>query len=93
MLARYAAACGEDVSGASSDLSGYVDASQVAAFAQDAVDYLVSEGVFGQDTDALRPADAISRAEVAAMVVRLDGSFDFGLMPSKPENPNVRPEK
>ena len=92
MLARYAAACGEDVSGASSDLSGYVDASQVAAFAQDAVDYLVSEGVFGQDTDALRPADAISRAEVAAMVVRLDGSFDFDLMPSNPDNPNVRPE-
>ena len=81
MLARYAAKCGEDVAGAEADLTGYTDAGQVAAFAQDAVDYLVSEGVFGQDVDALRPMDAIQRAEVAAMVVRLDSVVDYDLIP------------
>ncbi|MBM6954000.1 S-layer homology domain-containing protein, partial [Enorma phocaeensis] len=44
----------------------------------EAVAWAVEAGVMGQDVDALRPADAISRAEVAAMTVRVqpDGKLD-----------------
>ena len=70
MFYRYAAAQGTDASGVA-DLSGYTDAASVSDWAEQAVAWAVEAGVFGQGTDALRPSDPISRAEVAAMAVRL----------------------
>ena len=70
MFYRYAKAQGMDVSG-SADLSAYADGSAVSGWAAEAVEWAVSEGVFGKGTDVLRPAEPISRAEVAAMAVRL----------------------
>ena len=80
MLGRYAEKCKVDVEGAEADLSAYADASSVAPFAEEYVEYAVSAKVMGQDVTELRPADDITRAEVAAMVVRLSGQFDFDLM-------------
>ncbi|MBM6953981.1 S-layer homology domain-containing protein [Enorma phocaeensis] len=80
MLGRYAEKCKVDVAGAEADLSAYADASSVAPFAEEYVEYAVSAKVMGQDVTELRPADDITRAEVAAMVVRLNGQFDFDLM-------------
>ena len=70
MFYRYAKAQGMDVSG-TADLSAYADGSAVSGWAAEAVEWAVSEGVFGKGTDVLRPAEPISRAEVAAMAVRL----------------------
>ena len=70
MFDRYAAAQGMDVTG-SAVLSGYADGAQVSAWAAEAVAWAVEAGVFGQGTDELRPSDPISRAEVAAMAVRM----------------------
>lgn len=70
MFYRYAKAQGMDVSGAA-DLSAYADGSAVSGWAAEAVEWAVSEGVFGKGTDVPRPAEPISRAEVAAMAVRL----------------------
>ena len=70
MLYRYAKAQGMDVSGAA-DLSAYADGEAVSWWAAEAVAWAVDAGVFGQGTDVLRPSDPISRAEVAAMAVRL----------------------
>ncbi|MBM6954009.1 S-layer homology domain-containing protein, partial [Enorma phocaeensis] len=67
MLARYAKMTGVDTDADLSELDAYTDGSAVADFADEAVAWAVEAGVMGQDVDALRPADAISRAEVAAM--------------------------
>ena len=92
MLARYAAKCGEDTAvDADAILGEYEDADTVSEWADGDVAYLVSTGVMGSDSP-LRGADPITRAEVATMVVRLDGVFDFDLMPIVPDNPNWRPE-
>ena len=90
MLARYAAKCGEDTAvDADAILGEYEDADTVSEWAEGDVAYLVSTGVMGSDSP-LRGADPITRAEVATMVVRLDGVFDFDLMPIVPDNPNWR---
>ena len=70
MFYRYAKAQGMDVSGGA-DLSGYADEAAVSGWAADAVAWAVEAGVFGQGTETLRPSDPISRAEVAAMAIRL----------------------
>ncbi|MBM6953990.1 S-layer homology domain-containing protein, partial [Enorma phocaeensis] len=67
MLARYAKMTGVDTDADLSALDAYTDGASVADFADEAVAWAVEAGVMGQDVDALRPADAISRAEVAAM--------------------------
>ena len=82
MLARYAKVAELDAAGVDVDeskMDAYTDAGQVAAFAEDSVAWAVSAGVMGQDVTELRPADAISRAEVAAMTVRVqpDGKLNF----------------
>ena len=90
MLARYADACGEDTDvDVDAVLGGYDDAASVADWARGDVAYLASTGVMGSDSP-LRGSDPITRAEVATMVVRLDGVFDFDLMPITPSNPNER---
>ena len=80
MLARYAKMTGVDTDADLSELDAYTDGSAVADFADEAVAWAVEAGVMGQDVDALRPADAISRAEVAAMTVRVqpDGRLTDG---------------
>ena len=84
--------CGEDTAvDADAILGEYEDADTVSEWAEGDVAYLVSTGVMGSDSP-LRGADPITRAEVATMVVRLDGVFDFDLMPIVPDNPNWRPE-
>ena len=70
MFYRYAQTQGMDVSGRA-DLSGYADEAAVSGWAADAVAWAVESGVFGQGTETLRPSDPISRAEVAAMAIRL----------------------
>ena len=93
MLARYAAKCGEDTAVDTDEvLAAYEDASSVADWARGDVAYLASTGVMGSDSP-LRGSDPITRAEVATMVVRLDGVFDFDLMPINPSNPNERPNQ
>ncbi|MBM6953980.1 S-layer homology domain-containing protein [Enorma phocaeensis] len=78
MLARYAKMTGVDTDADLSALDAYTDGASVADFADEAVAWAVEAGVMGQDVTALRPADAISRAEVAAMTVRVqpDGKLD-----------------
>ena len=70
MFYRYAQTQAMDVSGRA-DLSGYADEAAVSDWAADAVAWAVEAGVFGQGTETLRPSDPISRAEVAAMAIRL----------------------
>ena len=70
MLYRYAKAQGKDVS-AYADLSGYADGAAVSDWAAEAVEWAVSEGIMGVGTDELRPQDDLSRAEMAAMAVRM----------------------
>ena len=77
MLARYAKMTGVDTTADASALEGYTDASAVADYAADSVAWAVEAEVMGQGVDALRPTDSITRAEVAAMTVRVqpDGRF------------------
>lgn len=70
MLYRYTQVQGKDVSG-QADLSGYADAASVSDWAAEAVAWAVDAGIMGVDTDALNPQGLATRAEVAAMVVRL----------------------
>ena len=76
MLYRYVASQGKDVSG-QADLSAYTDGASVSAWAADAVEWAVAEGYMGVGTDQLRPQENISRAEMAAMSVRVqpDGAY------------------
>ena len=53
-----------------SALDAYVDGGEVSSWAVEAVEWAVSEGIMGVDTDALNPQEEITRAEFAAMVVR-----------------------
>ena len=86
MLARYAEAAGIPSSEVEYDLSAldaYADGSTVADFADEAVAWAVEAGVMGQDVSEIRPSDAITRAEVAAMAVRAqpdEDSVDDGLL-------------
>ncbi|MDM8275824.1 S-layer homology domain-containing protein [Enorma phocaeensis] len=80
MLAVYAEKCGEDVStDVDAVLGGYEDAGTVSEWAEGYVAYLVEAGVMGNNSP-LRGTDAINRAEVATMVVRLSELFDFELI-------------
>ena len=77
MLWRYMKAQGKDVSG-SADLSAYTDGSSVSGWAGEAMAWAVDAGVFGVGTDQLRPADTLTRAEMAAISVRVqpDGAIE-----------------
>ena len=68
MLANYAELLGEDVQGAEADLSGFADASQVAPFAEESVEWAVANKVMGNG-GSIAPGAWISRAEAAAMAV------------------------
>ena len=70
MMARYAEKMGKDVSADASVLDDYADASSVAGWAKDYVAWAVEEGIMGQGTSVLWPAEDITRAAVATMLVR-----------------------
>ena len=70
MLWRYAKAQGKDVSG-SADLTAYADGASVSEWAAEAMAWAVDAGVFGVGTDVLRPQDNLTRAEMAAISVRV----------------------
>ena len=67
MLSRYAKAAAGDAS----SLDAYVDAAAVSDYAKGTIAWAVEAGVMGKDTDTLAPQKEVSRAEVAAMAVRL----------------------
>ena len=77
MLYRYMKAQGKDVSGAA-DLSGYADSASVSDWAAEAMAWAVDAEVFGVGTDQLRPQENLSRAEMAAISVRVqpDGAIE-----------------
>ena len=77
MLYRYVKAQGKDVSG-QADLSGYADAASVSGWAAEAMAWAVDAEVFGVGTDVLRPQDTLTRAEMAAIAVRVqpDGAIE-----------------
>ncbi|MEQ2456991.1 glycoside hydrolase family 2 TIM barrel-domain containing protein [Flavonifractor hominis] len=66
MLYRYAGSPATEGS-----LTGFADASSVSAWAQDAMEWAVAEGILtGKDGSALDPQGTASRAEVATMLMR-----------------------
>lgn len=70
ILYRYAKFKSYDVS-ASDDLSAFVDADQIGAWAVDAVKWAVGSGLLnGKDGGRLDPQGIASRAEVATMLMR-----------------------
>ena len=77
MLYRYMKAQGKDVS-ATADLSAYVDGASVSDWAAEAMQWAVANDVFGVNTDQLRPQENLSRAEMAAIAVRVqpDGAIE-----------------
>ncbi|MCI6990814.1 MAG: S-layer homology domain-containing protein [Clostridiales bacterium] len=71
VLYRYAQYKGADVS-ASGDLSGFVDSANVSAWAVDAVKWAVGTGlVNGVEGNALAPQGTSTRAQAAAVLMRL----------------------
>lgn len=72
MLYRYAAQTGEDVS-RSASLDGFRDSGKVSAYALDALKWAVAEGIVnGRAGGVIAPQDGATRAETAAMLMRLD---------------------
>lgn len=69
-LFRYAKACGFYVLN-QAELSGFSDRGKVSAYALDAVEWAVAEGIIrGDDAGKLNPTGYATRAEIAAMLVR-----------------------
>lgn len=71
IMARYAAKTGADITADTAVLADYADASAVSGWAKDYVAWAVEEGIMGVNTSVLDPAADITRAQVAAMAVRL----------------------
>ena len=70
ILYRYAQSLDMDVTGRA-DLSAYSDRDQVSDWAQDAMEWCVSSGIANGSDGRLDPQGNASRAEVAAMLMRL----------------------
>ena len=71
MLYRYAKAIGLDVSG-SAALDKFSDGDKTASWAQEALQWAVSVGLFqGNDNGALNPKGDATRAEVATLLMRM----------------------
>lgn len=69
MLANFAKRKGEDIEGASVDLSQYLGGDQTAAFAREAMEWAVSKGLIGNNGADLAPTSEIIRARTAAIAV------------------------
>ena len=70
MTARFAEKMGKDITADASVLDDYADASSVAGWAKGYVAWAVENGIMGKDTSVLWPTVDITRAAVAAMLVR-----------------------
>lgn len=55
--------------------SDFDDSQQVASYAKDSVDYLISKGIVSGDGNNINPADNTKRAEVAALLYKLLGQL------------------
>ena len=80
ILARLDASGLGDASILASALDAYADADEVAGWAVEGVEWAVENGIMGVDTTFLNPTDTVSRAEVAAMMVRYNAEIG-GLKP------------
>lgn len=69
MLANYAQRKGEDVAGASADLSQYLGGDQTAAFAIDSMEWAVSKHLIGNNGADLAPTSTIMRCRTATIAV------------------------
>ena len=73
MLYRYAQTKGLVKAEAAADLSVFVDADQISAYALDAMRWAVSIGLLnGMDGNRLAPQGSAARAQVATMLMRFD---------------------
>ena len=70
-MMRYAQKAGDDTAVEDGALDGYADADQVPAWFQGEVAWAVEAGIMGVGTEVLDPNGDITRAQVAAMAVRL----------------------
>ena len=71
VMMRYAQKAGDDTAVEDGALDGYADADQVPAWFQGEVAWAVEAGIMGVGTEVLDPNGDITRAQVAAMAVRL----------------------
>ncbi len=79
IIYRYLSYKGYDLS-TSSELSDYTDAGDISDYALTAVKWLVAEGLIQGSDGELRPADSLTRAETATILVNaLGGSGDTGM--------------
>ena len=70
ILYRYSMSKGRDVR-ASGDLSKFVDADQISAYAIEAMEWAVGLGLIqGKDNNRIDPAAPATRAEIAAIIQR-----------------------
>lgn len=64
--------------GSESATEGFADKDKISSFAKDAVIWAVNNGIItGRNTATLAPTDTASRAEIAAMITRMDQSGMF----------------
>ena len=76
ILCRYARYKGLDTE-TGADLSGFADALRISSYARSALAWAVEAGLItGRSADALAPKDTASRAETAAILMRLSGLLD-----------------
>ena len=71
IMMRYAQKAGDSTVVEDGALDEYVDAASVPAWFKNEVSWAVESGIMGVGTDVLNPNGDITRAEVAAMLVRL----------------------
>ena len=71
IMMRYAQKAGDDTVVEDGALDGYADADQVPAWFENEVAWAVEAGIMGVGTDVINPNGEITRAEVAAMAIRL----------------------
>jgi len=73
ILYRFALYSGYDTSAKGADISKFSDREKISPYAQDAINYVVSIGVVtGRDNNLLAPQEKVTRAEVAAMLLRFE---------------------
>jgi hypothetical protein len=76
MLSRYATLRDGSATGDTASLSKYADGTSVDTWAQNAVAWAVDNNIMGVNISVLNPVSTITRAEVAAMVIRYQPERD-----------------
>ena len=57
------------------DMSKFSDTAKISAYAKDAMEWAVGEGILSGDNGKLKPTDNATRAEFACMIMRYKGGF------------------